>query len=66
MRAVWDIAPCGLIDIDVSEVPTATINRAVMEVICTSETSVCFSGTTWCYIPEGYHLQCKDELCVLT
>jgi hypothetical protein len=38
MRAFWDIAPCGLIEIDVSEVPTATINRAVMEVICTSET----------------------------
>jgi hypothetical protein len=46
--------------VDVSEVHTATIIRgmsALMEAVCTSETSINFNVTTWCYIPEDSKLQ---------
>jgi hypothetical protein len=54
MRAFWDRAPCSLVEVDpdVSEDCTASIIRVVMEAVCTSETSVYFNKTTWCYIPE--------------
>jgi hypothetical protein len=44
---------------DVSNMHTASINRAivlVMEAVCTSETTVYFNETTLRYIPEGCHI----------
>jgi hypothetical protein len=41
---------------DISEVHIASIIRAMMEAVQTSETSVYFNKTTQRYIPEGYHL----------
>jgi hypothetical protein len=41
MRTFWDIAIINL----------------MMEAVRTSEKSVYSKETTWCYIPEGSHLQ---------
>jgi hypothetical protein len=54
MTAFWDIA---LKYANVSEVHYASNIREMMEAVCACETSVYFSETTWCYIPEGCHLQ---------
>jgi len=44
---------------DVSEVLTASIIRAMMEVVRTSETSVNFNETTRRYIPEDSKLHTR-------
>jgi hypothetical protein len=49
MMAWWYIAPCPKVG-DVVEVGDIAL---MMEVVCTSETSVYFK-TTQCYIPQGY------------
>jgi hypothetical protein len=46
---------------DVSEVCTASIIRAMMEVVCTSETSYNFNLTTRCYIPETSKLKVEER-----
>jgi hypothetical protein len=59
-RAFWDVAPCSHIEwADVSEVLTASIIRAMMEAVHTSETSVHSDETTRRYIPEGSKLLIK-------
>jgi hypothetical protein len=56
-KAFWDIELCSLVEVDVSEVLTASIIRAMMmKVVCTSETSVYFNETTRPYITESCHL----------
>jgi hypothetical protein len=48
--------------INVSEVCTASIIRAMMtEEVCTSETSVYFETTQWC-IPDGCYSHCCENL----
>jgi hypothetical protein len=42
---------------DVSELPTASIIRAMIEAVRTSETSVNFNVTTRRYIPEDSKLK---------
>jgi len=37
----------------------------MMEVVSTSEMSVCTNETTWRYIPEGSSLQCDDSMFVV-
>jgi hypothetical protein len=54
---VWDLAPCNLVEVDVSEACTASIMAMMMEAVCASETSVYFNETTQCYIPECCNLQ---------
>jgi hypothetical protein len=46
MMAFWDVAPCSLIAVDL---------HFLVEAVRTSEMSVYFSETTWCYIPESCH-----------
>jgi hypothetical protein len=57
MIALWDIASCSLVEVD------RHFRRALMmEAVRTSETSVYFNKTTWCYIPEVCHLHsCHGE-----
>jgi hypothetical protein len=44
MTALWDIAPCGIIEqIDISEMRTAYIISLIMAAILTSEISVYFN-----------------------
>jgi hypothetical protein len=51
-RVFWDVAPSSHVEAnDVTEVRTASIIRAMMEVVCTSETSV-DNNFTRQYIPE--------------
>jgi hypothetical protein len=56
---------------NISEVLTFSIViRAIlitlmMEVVCTSETSVYFNKITLCYIPEGCNLQDRLLLCLI-
>jgi hypothetical protein len=45
---------------DVSEAHNASIIRAILEAVHTSETSVYFHGTTWRYIPESCYLHCNE------
>jgi hypothetical protein len=33
----------------------------MMEAVCTSETSVYFNDTTWCYIPEVCHVHTRCQ-----
>jgi hypothetical protein len=54
MAVLWDIAPCGLVEIDLFR-----RFRVMMEVVRTSETSVYFNETTWCYIPEHCHVHTR-------
>jgi hypothetical protein len=54
MMTFWDIVPCSAVVIDVSEVCTASVMRAMVEVVHTSETSVCYNETAWRYILEDY------------
>jgi hypothetical protein len=61
MTAVWDIAPCSIDEVNVSEVHTAFIIRAMMmEAERTCEMLVYFKETTQHCIPEGCHLQLSD------
>jgi hypothetical protein len=47
----WDTAPCSLVEVEhVSEVRTASIVRAMMDAVRTSETSVYFNETARRYI----------------
>jgi hypothetical protein len=46
MTAFLDIAACGLVEIDVSEVRNASIIRAMTETVRAFETSVYFNETT--------------------
>jgi hypothetical protein len=47
MTVFWDVAGCSLVETDrVSEMLIATIIRAMMEAVSTSEMSVSFYGTT--------------------
>jgi hypothetical protein len=55
--AFWDIAPCSLVEVVRHLRGTY---RLMMEAVHTSEMLVYFSETTWCYIPEGYHLHCSQ------
>jgi hypothetical protein len=45
---------------DVSEAHNASLIRAILEAVHTSETSVYFHGTTWRYIPESCYLHCNE------
>jgi hypothetical protein len=58
-RVFWDIAPCGHIEVDwhFRGVYCHHYQGALMEAVHTSETSVNFSVTTWCYIPEDTKLE---------
>jgi hypothetical protein len=44
-RVLWDVAPCSRVEVDVSEVPTTTIIRAIIAV------------TARHYIPEDTKLR---------
>jgi hypothetical protein len=46
---------------DVSEVRTASIIRATIEAVRTSETFVKFNVTTRHYIPEDYKIRCLES-----
>jgi hypothetical protein len=52
MTVFWNVAPCSLIETDISEVLTASIITLMMEAVSTSEMSVNFYKTTWRNIPE--------------
>jgi hypothetical protein len=56
IRVFWDLALCSLVEVDRRFiVRTASIIRALMmEVVLTSEMSVCFE-TTQRYVPEDSH-----------
>jgi hypothetical protein len=60
MTVFWDVAPCSLVEVDLSEVLTASfIIRSIalmMEAIITSETSAYFYEITCCN-PEDCQLQ---------
>jgi hypothetical protein len=56
MTVFWNVVPCSLVDIDVSEVLTASVIAPMMEAVSTSETSVSFYQTTRRNIPEGSYL----------
>jgi hypothetical protein len=47
MRALWDIAPCSLVEVE---------RYLMMEAVCTSETSVYFNKTTGRFVPKDYFL----------
>jgi hypothetical protein len=49
MIAFWDIAPCGLIEVDSH---FRGVIALMMEAVRTTEMSVYFLETTWLYIPE--------------
>jgi hypothetical protein len=53
-RVFWDVLPYGQVE-DVSEVPTTSIIRTMMETMRTSETSVNIL-TTRQYVPEDSEL----------
>jgi hypothetical protein len=56
-RHFWDVAPCSRVEVDRRfRGASASIIRAVMEAVRTSETSVNFNMTTWRYIPEDSKL----------
>jgi hypothetical protein len=55
MTAFWDIVPCSLTEVDVSEVSPR------MEAVCTPEMSSYLNETTWRYILED----CPFVLCVV-
>jgi hypothetical protein len=59
----WDVVPCSHIEVDRhTEIHTTSIFSLMMEAVHTSETSVHFNVTTWCYIPEDYKLHtCHRE-----
>jgi hypothetical protein len=58
MAVFWDVAPCGLAEIDRRfRGPYFIIRAMVMETISTSETSVNFYQTTRLNIPEDHRLQ---------
>jgi hypothetical protein len=59
MITFWDIASrVVLLKLtEILEVHTASKIRALMAVVCTSETSDCFNESTRRYIPESCHLQ---------
>jgi hypothetical protein len=58
MAVFWDVAPCSVVDTDVSKKLTASIIRVMMmmEAANSSETSVNIYKTTWHNIPEDNHL----------
>jgi hypothetical protein len=49
-RVFWDVAPCSHIEADRRF--RGAYCRVMMEAVRTSETSVSFTVTTRCYIPE--------------
>jgi hypothetical protein len=58
MTVFWDVVPCSLVEIDVSEVLTASIITIalMMEAVSTPETLVNFYHTTQHNMPEDNHL----------
>jgi hypothetical protein len=53
----WDVVPCSLVEVDISEELAAFIIRALMmEAASTSETSANFYHTIWRNIQEDSHL----------
>jgi hypothetical protein len=46
---------------NISEMRTAIIIIVLMEAVHTSETSVNFNVTTWCYIPEDSKLHTRHR-----
>jgi hypothetical protein len=65
MGVFWDVAPCNLDAVDgISEVRTASIIRAMMEAVLTSETSVYSIETTRRYIREEFrpHIRRRENL----
>jgi hypothetical protein len=67
MTALGDRALCSLLEVDVSEMGTASIIIAlIMKVVCTYATSVYFSETTCQHMPEGCHFRsigCSKSFC---
>jgi hypothetical protein len=62
IRVLWDVAPYSLVGAD--QRFRDAIIAAIIEAICTSETSV-YSETTWLYIPEGsniHDLSCSNNM----
>jgi hypothetical protein len=62
MAALWDVAPCSLVEVlytDVSAVRTSSVISAMMEAVRTSETSVFFNETARLYIPQGCHVHTR-------
>jgi hypothetical protein len=45
VTASWDVAPCSLVEVDVSEVHTASIIRVMMEAVHIFEMSIYFHET---------------------
>lgn len=59
MTVHCDDAECSLVD--VSEMPTASITKAMMKALSTSETSVNFYQATRRNVPKDNHLQTRGR-----
>jgi hypothetical protein len=61
MTALWDIAPCSLIEADTHYRGSASVITLIMEAVSTSETLVYGYEITQRNIPKGCHLETLSD-----